>query len=43
MGEDGVIGKIAATSVKAYETYAAALFPSMVLKDVFFAMLYLPL
>ena len=30
MLEEGVIGKIAATSVNAYETYAAAVFPSIV-------------
>jgi succinate dehydrogenase/fumarate reductase cytochrome b subunit len=31
MVDDGVIGYIAATSVKAYDTYAAAVFPSIVL------------
>lgn len=30
MGDDGVIGKIPATSVKAYDIYAAASFPSMI-------------
>ena len=32
IGDDGVIGKIEAISVKAYDMYAAASFPSIVLK-----------
>jgi hypothetical protein len=31
MGEDGVMGYIPATSLNAYATYAAAVFPSMVI------------